>query len=211
MPTGNATHARMDILILIAAVWGGFFLLSIAFAAATSRSRNAASETTVIDFRVHPLLLPGDVEQLKPLRDIVTSKMNSSNDRGGKRPSGRDREVIFVVDDDPDIVNLIKHVLDLEGFEVRSFTDPEEAFKAFQSAARRPEMIVTDYCMEPMNGLELIDRCRAEKPDLKTIVISGMVDEHDFRKLPSKTDHFIAKPFKVSNLIETLNETLARN
>lgn len=201
----------MDILILIAAVWGGFFLLSIAFAAANSRSRNAASETTVIDFRVHPLLLPGDVEQLKPLRDIVTSKMNPSNERGTKRGSRGDREVIFVVDDDPDILNLIKHVLDLEGFEVRSFTDPEEAFREFKSASRRPEMIVTDYCMEPMNGLELIDRCRAEKPDLKTIVISGMVDENDFRKLPSKTDHFIAKPFKVSNLIDTLNETLARN
>lgn len=194
----------MDILILIAAVWGGFFLLSLAFAAANSRSRKGASETTVIDFRVHPLLLPGDVEQLKPLRDIVTSKLNSPAD-------GAERELIFVVDDDPDIVNLIEHVLDLEGFQVRSFTDPEEALAQFKAAARRPEMIVTDYCMEPINGLELIDRCRVEKPDVKSIVISGMVDEHDFRKLPASTDHFIAKPFKVSNLIQTLNETLTRN
>ena len=198
----------MDILILIAAVWGGFFLLSLAFAAAHSRSSAAISDTTVVDFRVHPLLLPGDVEQLKPLRDIITSKLNPPSD---VRAQADEREVIFVVDDDPDIVNLIKHVLDLEGYEVRSFTNPEEAFKQFKAAARRPQMIVTDYCMQPINGLELIDRCRAEKPDLKTIVISGMVDEQDFRKLPSQTDHFLAKPFKVSNLIQTLNDTLTRN
>ena len=195
----------MDILILIAAVWGGFFLLSLGLAAANSRSRRAAAETTVIDFRVHPLLLPGDVEQLKPLRDIVTSKLPPT-----KRKSSGEKQVIYVVDDDPDIVNLLRHILDLEGFEVRSFTDPEAALAEFKSTRRRPEMLVTDYCMEPMNGLELISRCREQKPDLKTIVISGMVDEQDFRKLPEKSDCFIAKPFKVSNLIETLNETLAK-
>jgi CheY-like chemotaxis protein len=200
----------MDILVLIAAVWGGFFLLTLALAAANSRSRRAAAETTVIDFRVHPLLLPGDVEQLKPLRDIVTSKMNSAKNGRGKQPANGEKEMIFVVDDDPDIVHLLKHILDMEGFEVRSFTNPEEALTAFQAATRRPSMIVTDYCMEPMNGLELIDRCRETKPDLKTIVISGMVDEQDFRKMPANSDQFIAKPFKVSNLIETLNETLAK-
>ena len=196
----------MDILILIATVWGGFFLLTLGLAAANSRSRRAAAETTVIDFRVHPLLLPGDVEQLKPLRDIVTSKLNPPR---AKRPSG-EKQVIYVVDDDPDIVNLLRHILDMEGFEVRSFTNPEDALAEFKSTRRRPDMLVTDYCMEPMNGLDLISRCRQTKPDLKTVVISGMVDENDFRKLPAQSDGFIAKPFKVSNLIETLNETLAK-
>ena len=41
---------------------------------------------------------------------------------------------------------------------------------------------------------------------LKTIMISGMVDEADMHKLPDKTDRFISKPFKVSNLIQTLND-----
>ena len=42
--------------------------------------------------------------------------------------------------------------------------------------------------------------------DLKTVVISGMMDEGSFRKMPDQTDRFIAKPFKVSNLIQTLND-----
>jgi CheY-like chemotaxis protein len=191
----------MNILILIAAVWGGFFLLSLALAAANSRIRRANAEPTPIDFKVNPLFLAGDASQLKPFRDIVHSKLSSPTDRRAQRLSSNTKELIFVVDDDPDILNLIKHVLDLEGFEVQSFTNPEEALVEFKSSARRPEMVVTDYCMQPMSGLELISRCRETHPELKTIVISGMVDEKDLEQLPQK-------PFKVSNLIQTLNETL---
>jgi CheY-like chemotaxis protein len=200
----------MHILILIAAVWGGFFLLSLAFAAANSRKRAATSEPTMIDFRVHPLLLPNDVERLKPLREIVTSKLQSPAGRNGKSVSNGEKQTIFVVDDDPDILHLIKNILDLEGFEVRSFTDPGEALEEFKSSSRRPEMVVTDYCMEPMNGLEFITRCREIDPKVKTIVISGMVQENDLADLPEKTNHFLSKPFKVSSLIETLNDSLAK-
>jgi DNA-binding NtrC family response regulator len=174
-------------------------------AAANSRSRTVADPTTTINFRVHPLLLPGDVEQLKPLRDIVSSKLNSTFDRNGKK------EIIYVVDDDPDILKLIQHVLELEGFEVASFTNPQDALSEFNCAARRPGLVVTDYCMEPMNGLELIQRCRETQPNIKTIMISGMVDGADFQTLPEKTDCFLTKPFKVSNLIETLHDTMVKS
>ena len=195
----------MHILVLIAAVWGGFFLLSLALAAANSRTRAAAAEpTTTINFRVHPLLLPGDVEQLKPLREIVTSKLNSPVDRNGNK------ETIYVVDDDPDILKLIQHVLELEGFDVVSFRNPQDALSEFNRATKRPGLVVTDYCMEPMNGLELIQRCRETQPNIKTIMISGMVDGDNFQKLPEKTDRFLTKPFKVSSLIETLHDTMVK-
>jgi CheY-like chemotaxis protein len=194
----------MHILVLIAAVWGGFFLLSLALAAANSRTRATAEPTTTINFRVHPLLLPGDVEQLKPLREIVSSKLNSAVDRNGNK------ETIYVVDDDPDILKLIQHVLELEGFDVVSFKNPQDALSEFNRAAKRPGLLVTDYCMEPMNGLELIQRCRATQPNIKTIMISGMVDGADFQTLPEKTDRFLTKPFKVSSLIETLHDTMVK-
>jgi CheY-like chemotaxis protein len=201
---------NMNILIIIAAVWGGFFLLSVALAMANSRSKNALE--TKIDFRVNPMLFSGRDEDIQPLRQIITSKMKgSATDRRARRLSGADRETIFVVDDDPDVLNLIKHVLDLEGFDIRSFTCPEEALEEFRAAEKKPEMVVTDFCMQPMNGLELISRCRETVPDLKTIVISGMVDEDSLNKMPNQSNGFIHKPFKVSNLIQTLNETLTRN
>ncbi len=198
----------MNILILITALWGGFFLLALALACANSRVV-PNSETTQIDFRVNPLLFSGRDEDLQPLREIIASKLNSPTQRRAERIAGVAKETIFVVDDDPDILELLKHVLDLEGFDVRSFTNPEVALEAFRCAERPPEMVVTDFCMEPMNGLELISRCRETQPHLKTIVISGMVDENSLAKMPEKSDRFIHKPFKISSLVQTLNETLA--
>jgi CheY-like chemotaxis protein len=199
----------MNILILIAGFWGGFFLLTLALAAANSRKNNN-TDPVQVDFKINPHLFSRP-EDLEPLRQIITTKLNSSTNRRARRLAGEERETIFVIDDDPDILNLIKHVLDLEGFHIRAFTNPEEALEEFQSATVRPQMVVTDFCMEPMNGLELITKCRALQPDLKTVVISGMIDEESLNKTPTRLDRFIPKPFKVANLVKTLNETLASN
>lgn len=195
----------MTILLILGTFWAFMFLLCLALVTANSRMRTIPEPTTV-EFEVNPLLLPTE-DQLEPLREIALAKLNSIDARRARLVSG-DKRTIFVVDDDPDILQLISHVLDIEGFDVHSFTNPEQALAEFRLCRQRPSMVVTDFCMQPMNGLELISRCRETDPELKTIVISGMVDEKSLGKLPHATDRFIAKPFKVANLVETLNETL---
>lgn len=195
----------MDILILIAGVWGGFLVLSLALAAWNTRAR---ARKAAIEFKVNPRMLGADMQ---PFRDIVAAKLGAPIDHRAPRKPGSAREVIFVVDDDQDILSLITHVLDLEGFDVRAFNNPVEALAEFKRSEHPPELVVVDYCMNPMNGLELIARCRETASDLKTIVISGMVDEESFQKIPSNTDCFISKPFKISNLIDTLNATLTKS
>lgn len=200
----------MNILLILACFWGFMFLLSLALVTANSRRQVVDDESFTSDFNVYPHLFPETAEEPAPVAEIVAVKAApTSTDRRARRLAGQEKTTIFVVDDDPDILNLIKHVLDLEGFEVRSFTDPREALEEFAAAKERPEMIMTDYCMQPMNGMELIHRCRETAPELKSILISGMIDEDSVAKLPEKSDRFIQKPFKVSNLIQTLNDTLA--
>jgi CheY-like chemotaxis protein len=198
----------MNTLLILAAIWAGLFFLALALVSINSRVR--VPEPTWLETQPNPFSLTEHPEQLDTLRDVIASKVVSSTpaQRRAKRIAG-DKQRIFVVDDDPDILKLIEHVLDIEGFDVRSFTDPNEALAAFNSGATRPEMVVTDFCMQPMNGLELISRCRLTAPNLKSVVISGMVDENSISKMHEKTDGFIAKPFKVANLVQTLNDTLA--
>lgn len=200
----------MTLVVILAVAWGALFVFALALAAINSRPAVFTAEPTTINFRVNPAFFQPEAEDFEPLREIVSSKMGSPTDRRAKRLSG-EKEVVFVVDDDPDILKLIQHVLEIEGFNVKAFVDPEQALGEFLTTRERPQMLVTDYCMHPMNGLELISRCRETQPDLKTIVISGMVDERDLADMPAKTDRFIHKPFKVSNLVQTLNETLAHN
>jgi CheY-like chemotaxis protein len=199
----------MTILIALAAFWGFLFLLSLALVTANRRVQ-LVDEPVGIEFQVSPHLLANNPEELEPIREVVSAKLAEPAGRRAKRVAG-EKQVIFVVDDDPDILNLIKHVLDNEGYDVHSFTNPEEALEEFNTTSRRPEMVLTDYCMQPMNGLELIHRCRESAPELKTIVISGMVDERAISSMPEKTNAFISKPFKVTSLVETLETTLAES
>lgn len=200
----------MTLFVILACAWVGLFLLALGLAAINSRPAALDTETSVVNFRVNPAFFQPEVEDLEPLRKVVNSRLRSPTDRRAKRLTG-EKEVIFVVDDDPDILKLIEHVLEIEGFEVKAFTDPELALEEFKVAERRPQMVVTDYCMQPMNGLELISQCRQQQPDLKTVVISGMVDEREIAELPNRTDRFIQKPFKVANLVQTLNTLAAQN
>jgi CheY-like chemotaxis protein len=198
----------MIILLILGTFWAFMFLLCLALVTSNSRVR-IDHEPHQVEFELNPLILPTD-EQLEPLRELAIAKLNSIEAHRDRAVHGA-RKSVFVVDDDPDILKLITHVLDVEGFDVHSFTDPEVALAEFKSSDERPSMVVTDFAMQPMNGLEFISKCRETDPELKTIVISGMVDEKSIGALPHSTDRFIAKPFKVRSLVDTLNETFAAN
>ena len=63
--------------------------------------------------------------------------------------------------------------------------------------------------MKPMTGLELIASCRAECPELKSVVISGATEEADRAGVSRGSDRFLAKPFAVKDLVESIETTLA--
>ena len=115
---------------------------------------------------------------------------------------------IFVVDDEQMLLDLAAAVLQPLGFDVRTFSDPRKALKAFLDA--RPEVLVTDYAMDGMNGLELVRECRHVNPKQKIIMLSGTVDEHIYANLPQKPDRFLVKPYPVHEFIEAIREMVAR-
>jgi DNA-binding NarL/FixJ family response regulator len=79
----------------------------------------------------------------------------------------------------------------------------------YKATARRPDLVVTDYAMEGMNGLELIQECRKLHPNQKTILVSGTVDESVYANSTIKPERFIAKPYKPDDFVAAIRE-LAR-
>lgn len=115
--------------------------------------------------------------------------------------------VIFVVDDEAPLLDLAKAVLGDMGYEVRTFTDPELALKEFETV--RPSLVMTDYWMPRMSGMDLIRECRRMNPGQKTVLISGTVDGQVFANAAIKPDRFVAKPYDVSALKNMVVEMLA--
>ena len=70
-------------------------------------------------------------------------------------------------------------------------------------------MIVTDYAMGAMNGMDLIRKCRSLNPRQKIMLLSGTVDENIYAGEPAKPDFFLAKPYQVREFIESVQKLAA--
>jgi two-component system cell cycle sensor histidine kinase/response regulator CckA len=115
---------------------------------------------------------------------------------------------IFVVDDEPMLLEMAVMILEPLHYKVRTFRDPQTAIAEFSAANPRPALIVTDYAMHSMNGMDLIRECRRIHPKQKIILLSGTVDESIYTKAEVKPDRFLAKPYQVSDFV-TLVQSLA--
>jgi two-component system cell cycle sensor histidine kinase/response regulator CckA len=123
-------------------------------------------------------------------------------------PSNNAPVTIFVVDDEPMLLEMAVMILEPLHFRVRTFRDPQTAVAEFSAANPRPALIVTDYAMHSMSGMDLIRECRRIHPKQKIILLSGTVDENIYTKAEAKPDRFLAKPYQVSDFV-TLIQSLA--
>jgi CheY-like chemotaxis protein len=114
---------------------------------------------------------------------------------------------IFVVDDEPMLLELATAILQPLGFNVRTFRDPQKALQEY--AAAKPEVVVTDYAMGAINGLDVVRECKRINPKQKILLLSGTVDENIYANTPEKPDRFLAKPYQIRDFIETV-QSLAK-
>jgi len=120
------------------------------------------------------------------------------------------RPVVFAVDDEVMILELIAMVLAPHGYEVVTFDDPVRALEAVRADPKRAALMITDYAMHNMNGMELIEQCRAVAPELKILLISGTVNEAVYAGSPVQPDGFLAKPFPTHQLLAKVRQLIGR-
>jgi two-component system, cell cycle sensor histidine kinase and response regulator CckA len=124
-------------------------------------------------------------------------------------PSKGPKAFVYVVDDEPMLLELALTILEPEGYKVASFQDPREALKQFSSANPKPDIIVSDFAMHTMDGLGLLKSCRKIQPKQKFLLVSGTVDETAYDYTSEKPDQFLAKPYDAETLIRTVRAVLS--
>jgi len=78
---------------------------------------------------------------------------------------------IMIVDDDELVREVLKSVLKKNNVMLNIFECPLKALDYFASVD--PDLLITDYCMDGIKGIELIKRCKYKNPTLPTIIITG--------------------------------------
>ncbi|MGV3772367.1 MAG: response regulator [Verrucomicrobiales bacterium] len=117
--------------------------------------------------------------------------------------------LVYIVDDELLIGEVVEAILNMEGFEAKVFGNPEEAYRSFADEPRKPDLLISDFVMTPMNGMELIERCKELQPGLKTILYSGNVGQEITSQYTTKPDGFMSKPFLPRTLITLVQSVLA--
>jgi len=131
----------------------------------------------------------------------------TSSQQNGQSPVRQ--PLVFVVDDEPMLLELASMIVEPLGCRVRTFRDPGTAVREFSLANPRPALIITDFAMHQMNGLDLIRDCRRINPGQKVLLVSGTVDAAVYRNSPYKPNAFLAKPYQTQELVDAVTALLA--
>ena len=116
----------------------------------------------------------------------------------------------FIVDDDQDVLNLLKRLLEGAGHQVELCLSSVDALKRIPSA--RPDCVVTDVMMPGMDGFELTRelRRRPELAQMKIVVLSAKTYDFDRRRAKELgADGYISKPFNRDTLLQSIIEIVS--
>ncbi len=136
--------------------------------------------------------------------------MSASPTKPNGSQSADSRPLIFAVDDEPMLLELATMILQAAGYRVETFRDPLVAVRAFSLANPLPVLIVTDFAMHRMNGLDLIRDCRQIHPQQRILMVSGTVDETVYRDSAHKPNAFLAKPYSATQFTALVNELVGK-
>jgi DNA-binding NtrC family response regulator len=114
---------------------------------------------------------------------------------------------LLVVDDDSDIVQVLKVGLLKNRFLVDAFTNPEEALQSFQSNSESYCLMLSDVRMPGLSGIQLARKVKEINPNVKVVLMTAFeIKDNEFSKVfPStQVDGFVQKPIGIRDLTDKI-------
>jgi PAS domain S-box-containing protein len=143
---------------------------------------------------------------------FIPKLMVDADERGndaslGAIPEGSGR--ILFVDDESDIVNAARMMLEMLGYDVVSFHDPCDALEWFETQSDAIDLVLTDLTMPHMTGLELVQKVREIAPAIPILICSGLGHELSRDTLDTLViAGVVQKPFSVRELAIAVKDAM---
>ncbi len=118
---------------------------------------------------------------------------------------------ILIIEDDPDIAEVLRYSLEAQKFETRLASTGKEGLAASLDKNQRPLLILLDQLLPEMNGLEICRRIRKEPatPHIPIIMVTAKASEADFANARAAgVDDYVTKPFSVRKVMERISALL---
>lgn len=118
---------------------------------------------------------------------------------------------VLLVDDEKDILTVLEQMLGELSITVDSFTDPKKALESFQSNSTKYSLIISDFRMPQMSGLDFIKNIRRINSAVNIVVMSAFDPtrgEIDSAKSQLRVSEIITKPFNFAQFVNVVRRSL---
>ena len=119
---------------------------------------------------------------------------------------------IFIIEDEPSIIQLVQHNLEKEGFIVSSSLNGNEGLKELKKF--EPNLLLLDWMLPDLSGIDICKNIRKDNSfkDLPIIMLTAKGEEEDkIKGLDSGIDDYLTKPFSFNELMARIKAVLRRS
>jgi CheY-like chemotaxis protein len=123
--------------------------------------------------------------------------------------TGETHSRILLVDDESTVRDSLYTILERGGYEVLAASNGPDGLTVFRHSRRPIDLLVTDYRMPHMSGLELARECSRLYSELSVLYVSGSGPDEELQaELHARKRGFLAKPFRGAELLRKTRELL---
>ncbi len=119
--------------------------------------------------------------------------------------SGREttKRKILIIEDDSDLLGLMKHVMENEGYVVSCAVNGAEGI--FRNAQENPDLIILDLHMPEMDGIETLRKIRVSDEEVLVVILTGYASPDTIRDAADlNVSEYLSKPFENLELVSVI-------
>ncbi len=143
-------------------------------------------------------------------RSASTPKALMADQPAGIRPVLDTGSIVLLVDDDDEVREVTAGILEDVGYSVTTAVDGAAALHVLEREGSRVGLVIADYAMPGMTGVELLTAIRCRRPNLPMLLATGYADHQSLSGDGLETDQIVHKPFRSAELLGRIEMVVER-
>jgi DNA-binding NtrC family response regulator len=120
------------------------------------------------------------------------------------------QKFILAIDDEPEILEILKQCLESEGFQVLTAQGPKSGLEVYEKRRQEIGVVLLDYVMPEMNGDLAFECLQQINPDVRVILLTACEDHVARKMFDDGLRGYIQKPFYLDDLLHRVREELSQ-
>ena len=120
----------------------------------------------------------------------------------------KSRGRVLAIDDEPELLEIVKGSLEPYGFEVHTASSAKEGVEFYEQNWRNIDLVLLDYLMPDMTGDLVFECLKRENPDVRTLLLTGCEDTVAERMFKKGLWGYIYKPFVLDEFVREVGEAV---